>query len=187
MTDTLSEKHRSWVMSRIRSGDTKPELIVRSLLHRSGYRYSLRRKDLPGNPDLVMPKYKAVVFIHGCFWHWHQDPSCNISKVPKSNTSFWLEKFKYNTSRDARNEKALKAAGWKVIQVWECEVLRDPESALIKVIRQLHGPADSGGKAVFADLDLKQVVGVAEARHRFILNKKTGSAKFNKDENTNTT
>jgi DNA mismatch endonuclease, patch repair protein len=128
MTDTLTEEHRSWVMSRIRSEDTKPELIVRSLLHRCGYRYSLKRKDLPGSPDLIMPKYKAVIFIHGCFWYRHQDPSCDISKVPKINTNFWLEKFESNTLRDARNEKTLKEAGWKVIVVWECEVLKDPRN-----------------------------------------------------------
>lgn len=119
MTDKLSPEHRSWNMSRIRSTNTKPEKLVRSLLHQMGFRFRLHRKDLPGKPDIVLPRYHTVIFVHGCFWHRHED--CKECTTPKSNTEFWLEKFRKNVERDERVKLALEGAGWHVVTVWACE------------------------------------------------------------------
>lgn len=107
-------------MSKVKGKNTKPEMIVRSFLHKLGYRFRLHRKDLPGNPDIVLPKYKTVIFVHGCFWHRHQ--GCKRCTTPSTNTEFWEEKFRDNVERDRRNEQALKAKGWKVITLWECQI-----------------------------------------------------------------
>jgi len=117
--DHLTPEKRSWNMSRIRSGDTKPEKIVRSLLHRMGYRFRLRPRNLPGSPDIVLPKLKIVIFVHGCYWHRHE--GCPKSTSPKTNKEFWQEKFKRNVDRDRKREKELKLQGWQVIVIWECE------------------------------------------------------------------
>lgn len=109
-------------MSRIRSRDTKPEVVVRSLLHSMGYRFRLHRRDLPGRPDIVLPKYKTVVFVHGCFWHRHAD--CRYAYNPKSRIDFWGEKFKENVGRDQRQTDELRRLGWTVITIWECETKR---------------------------------------------------------------
>lgn len=119
MADRLSKEKRSWNMSRVKSRNTGPELKVRSLLHRSGFRFRLHRKGLPGTPDIVLPKYKAVVFVHGCFWHRHN--GCRLAYIPKTRSDFWESKFKANTIRDQENIGALRTLGWKVIVVWECE------------------------------------------------------------------
>lgn len=118
--DKLSQKHRSWNMSRIRSENTSPEKIVRSMLHRMGYRFRLHRKDLPGKPDIVLPKYKTVIEVRGCFWHRHE--GCKETTMPKTNQNFWLEKFRKNVERDRANERKLQELGWQVIIIWECEV-----------------------------------------------------------------
>ncbi|SDB53111.1 T/G mismatch-specific endonuclease [Desulfonatronum thiosulfatophilum] len=107
-------------MSRIRGKDTKPELIVRSLLHGLGYRFRLHRKDLPGKPDITLPKYKKVVFVHGCFWHSHQ--KCPRAKRPTTNTEFWRVKLGKNIRRDQENSERLKQKGWDVLVVWSCEI-----------------------------------------------------------------
>ena len=107
-------------MSRIRSGNTKPELLVRSLLHRMGYRFRLHQKDLPGKPDIVLPKYKTVIFVHGCFWHRHEN--CKYAYMPKSRQKFWNNKFKTNIERDKKVNQQLKNLGWKVNIIWECEL-----------------------------------------------------------------
>lgn len=107
-------------MARIRGKDTQPELALRRALHRQGFRYRLHGAGLPGKPDLVFPRYKTVVFVHGCFWHRHAD--CKIATTPKSNTPFWVEKFQKNMERDRRVAKALKDSGWCVLVVWECEL-----------------------------------------------------------------
>ncbi len=120
MVDHLSPEKRSWNMSRICSKNTLPEKRVRSILHRRGYRYGLNRKDLPGKPDIVLSKYSAVIFVHGCFWHRHK--GCQDSTAPKSNIKFWKDKFDYNISRDKKNRLLLRRKGWKVIVVWECEL-----------------------------------------------------------------
>lgn len=120
MTDHLTKAKRSWNMSRIRSKNTKPEQIVRSLLHRMGYRFCLYRKDLPGKPDIVLPKYKTVVFVHGCFWHRHK--GCKRCTTPSTNQQYWLNKFKRNQAKDKLTLQQLKYIGWKTIIIWECEV-----------------------------------------------------------------
>lgn len=120
MVDFLSPDGRSKRMSRIRGKDTKPELALRKVLHGLGFRYRLNVPNLPGKPDIVFPRYKTVVFVHGCFWHRH--PGCKIATTPKSNTEFWIQKFEKNKERDARARKALEESGWRVLVVWECEV-----------------------------------------------------------------
>lgn len=117
--DRISAKHRSWNMSRIRGRDTKPELIVRSVIHHLGYRFSLRRRDVPGRPDLVLPRHNLVLFVHGCFWHRHV--KCRFAYLPKSNVAFWLEKFHRNVERDAEVRRELQRLGWRVVVIWECE------------------------------------------------------------------
>jgi len=107
-------------MSRIRGRDTRPELTVRSLIHRLGFRFRLHRSDLPGKPDIVLPRHRAVVFVHGCFWHRHG--RCRLAYTPKSNIRFWLGKFRSNIARDARNRRKLKNLGWRVFVIWECEI-----------------------------------------------------------------
>jgi DNA mismatch endonuclease (patch repair protein) len=111
-------------MSAIRSTGMKPEMMVRSLVHRMGYRYRLHARDLPGRPDLVFRFRKKVIFVHGCFWHQHPKPSCKDGRPPKSNTGYWGAKLARNVERDAENLRALKAMGWKVLVLWECDVLK---------------------------------------------------------------
>ena len=106
-------------MSRIRGQDTKPEIVVRKLLHAQGLRFRLHVKDLPRKPDIVLRKYKTVIMVNGCFWHRHQ--GCRFAYTPKSNEEFWMEKFRLNVERDARNLELLRSAGWRVELVWECE------------------------------------------------------------------
>jgi DNA mismatch endonuclease (patch repair protein) len=120
MKDKLSKERRSWNMSRIKGKDTGPEKIVRSLLHRMGYRFRLHVKDLPGRPDIVLPRYRTVVFVHGCFWHRHR--GCKNCTTPSKNRAFWVEKLEGNAARDLRNRAALRLAGWRVVVVWECRV-----------------------------------------------------------------
>ena len=119
MTDILTKEKRSWNMSRIRNKNTRPEIVVRSLLHCIGYRFRLHRKDLPGNPDIVLPKYKTIIFVHGCFWHRHKN--CKYAYTPKSRVDFWQKKFLGNIERDCKHKKELKKLGWKVLVIWECE------------------------------------------------------------------
>lgn len=118
--DTLTKQKRSWNMSRIRGRDTAPERAVRSLLHRMGYRFRLDRTDLPGRPDIVLPKYRTVIFVHGCFWHRHRQ--CKYAYTPKSRQEFWQSKFDANVRRDQRVRRKLVALGWHVIVVWECQI-----------------------------------------------------------------
>lgn len=119
--DRISPERRSWNMSRIRAKDTMPELIVRRQLHRRGFRFRLHRRDLPGCPDIVLPKYRQVIFVNGCFWHRHD--GCSLAAIPKSNQAFWQEKFQKTVERDKRKRKQLKDAGWSVHVVWECEAV----------------------------------------------------------------
>ena len=106
-------------MSRIKGKNTKPELVVRSLLHKSGYRFRLHKKDLPGRPDIVLPKYKLIILVHGCFWHRHE--RCSFAYKPKSRMEFWDKKFQQNVERDKSNRQNLEKLGWKVVVIWECE------------------------------------------------------------------
>lgn len=120
MADVHSKETRSYNMSRIRSKDTKPEMLVRKFLHKHGFRYRLHVKDLPGKPDIVLPKYKTVIFIHGCFWHGHE--GCRYYVVPKTRTEWWLNKINGNIANDSIAENTLKELGWRVIKIWECEL-----------------------------------------------------------------
>ncbi|EGO9938281.1 very short patch repair endonuclease [Enterococcus faecium] len=119
MTDKISKEARSRNMSHIHSNNTKPEITVRKYLFSKGLRYRLYDKRFPGKPDLIFPKYNTAVFVNGCFWHHH---NCKFGTTPKSNTGYWVEKFKKNQDRDLKNYESLKAIGWKVIIVWECDL-----------------------------------------------------------------
>jgi DNA mismatch endonuclease (patch repair protein) len=134
--DKLSKEHRSWNMSRIPGENTSPELLVRSLLHRSGFRFRVHRRDLPGSPDVVLPRHRVVVFVHGCFWHRHS--RCRLASMPKSRQEFWKSKFLDNVRRDRRVVSQLKKLGWRVIVIWECQT-RDP-LRLAKLIRRVLPP-----------------------------------------------
>lgn len=120
MADNLTKEQRKKAMSRVRQRDTKPEKIVRSLLHRAGFRFRKNVSSLAGKPDIVLPKYKTVVFVHGCFWHQHEN--CRKAARPASNSGFWNAKLDKNVARDKENIRQLKEAGWKIITVWECEL-----------------------------------------------------------------
>ena len=113
-------EQRSRNMSAIKSKNTKPEIKVRKVLHSMGYRFRLHSKDLPGSPDIVLPKYKTVIFVHGCFWHRHQN--CKYASTPKTRKEFWNKKFNENINRDKINQENLSSKGWKIIVVWECEI-----------------------------------------------------------------
>jgi DNA mismatch endonuclease, patch repair protein len=123
-TDTVDPRKRSEIMAAVRQRDTTPELRVRSTLHRAGYRFRLHRRDLPGSPDVVLPKHRLVVFVHGCFWHRH--PGCKKATTPKANAEFWAAKFRRNVERDAEAVAGLEVLGWRVLTIWECET-RGPD------------------------------------------------------------
>ncbi len=135
MADVFSRRERSRVMSRVGSKDTKPEKIVRSAVHREGFRFRLHRRDLPGTPDIVLPRHQKVIFVHGCFWHGHS--GCSRSRRPTSNTEFWNGKLDKNIARDKSNKRKLRRLGWKVLVVWECET-KAREKLHRKLRRFLH-------------------------------------------------
>lgn len=136
--DNLSKKHRSWNMSRIRSQDTKPEQIVRSLLHRLGFRFQKATgRRIVGKPDIVLPKYKTVIFVHGCFWHRHA--RCLKTTMPKSRMEFWQAKFKANRLRDQMVRRTLKRQGWRILVIWQCE-LKNIERLKLKMASILMAP-----------------------------------------------
>lgn len=122
--DIVSKEKRSRIMSGIKGKNTKPELLLRSALHKLGFRFRIQRKDLPGKPDIVLTKYKTIIFVHGCFWHQH--PGCKFAYMPKSNVEFWTDKFKKNMTRDQTVQSLLKEMGWNVIVIWECQLNNDP-------------------------------------------------------------
>lgn len=122
MADKYEPEVRSRIMSKVRSKDTKPEKLVRSLLHKSGFRFRLHRKDLPGSPDIVLPGRQKVIFVHGCFWHGHD--GCSRSSRPSSNVDYWDKKLDRNIERDRENKKELRKLGWKPLVIWECETKR---------------------------------------------------------------
>jgi DNA mismatch endonuclease (patch repair protein) len=130
--DNETSAQRSKQMSRIRSKHTEPELLVRRLVHGMGYRYRLHRRDLPGSPDLVFPSRHKVILVHGCFWHRHPDPSCPLTRTPKSRLDFWIPKFEANRQRDLKTKAQLEALGWGIMVVWECQ-LRHVESIEARV------------------------------------------------------
>ena len=138
MADVHDKITRSYNMSQIRSGNTKPEMVVRRFLHAQGFRYKLNDKKLPGKPDLVLPKYKTVIFIHGCFWHGHSN--CKYFVVPKTRTEWWLNKINTNKANDTKAVKALKKEGWNVIIAWECKLKPGKfEKTLDKILLSISG------------------------------------------------
>jgi DNA mismatch endonuclease (patch repair protein) len=173
MTDTLTPAQRSRLMSRVVGRDTKPEWILRSALHRLGFRYRLGGAGLPGRPDLVLPKYRSVVFVHGCFWHRHAD--CKRATLPRTNADFWKEKLDRNVARDRDAAAALAALGWKVILVWECELYRDPVAAAARVVRELTGEvaAREYDAQLIGALDPRRLLRVAEDKRRYRIGSKT--------------
>lgn len=134
MSDVFSIEKRSWIMSRVRGKNTTPELKVRSMAHRLGYRFRLHRKDLPGRPDLVFPSRKKVILVHGCFWHGHD---CSRGRrTPKANYQYWRNKIRKNVERDAKNQDHLKSLNWETLIVWECD-LRYPEKVMYRMNKYL--------------------------------------------------
>ena len=136
MTDVHSKETRSYNMSRIRGKDTKPEMLVRKFLHKNGFRYRLHVKNLPGKPDIVLTKFKTVIFVHGCYWHGHE--GCKYYVIPKTRTEWWIEKITRNKTIDVQSTISLQHAGWKVIEIWECELKRDTlQERLLSLVSQL--------------------------------------------------
>ena len=143
MVDRISSERRSWNMSRIRGANTKPELLVRKAAHALGLRFRIQRRDLPGRPDVVFPKHRLVLFVHGCFWHRHE--GCKKATTPSTRTAFWQEKFDANVARDKRAVGELENLGWSVAVAWECQI-GDFASAELTV------------RSIFAELDLPMPV-----------------------------
>lgn len=133
--DKISKEKRSWTMAQVKSKDTKPEMKVRKWLHHNGFRYRLHDKRYPGKPDIVLPKYKCIVNINGCYWHGHD---CKNFRFPKSNTEYWKNKINGNINRDKKNNSLLKELGFKVITVWECELKKDNfEARMEELIKEI--------------------------------------------------
>ncbi len=136
MADVHTAQQRRFNMQQILSTNTKPELLVRKFLHANGYRYKLHDKKLPGKPDIVLPKYRTVIFVHGCFWHGHRN--CRYYKVPQTRTDWWLNKINTNKANDVKTLKALKKDGWKIITIWECDLKpAKVERILQKLLKKL--------------------------------------------------
>jgi len=130
--DILSKQQRSECMSKIRSKNTKPELALRKALYARGFRYRVNDTKLPGTPDIVLPKYKTIIFLHGCFWHGHE--KCKYFNIPKTNTEFWIDKITSNVERDKVNLQKLTSLGWYVLTVWECEIRHDYKQDITPLI-----------------------------------------------------
>ena len=137
MVDTLTIPERSLLMAKIKGKNTRPEIAVRSLLHRVGYRFRIHVSSLPGKPDIVLTRYRTVVFVHGCFWHRHN--GCKASTTPKSHRRFWAEKFRRNVANDRKHLGQLHRLGWRVVVVWECQLKR-PDWVLAKIEKALKNP-----------------------------------------------
>ena len=167
MTDILSKKQRSVAMSKVRGANTKPEWILRCGLHRLGIRYRLRNKHLPGRPDLAFPKYRAVVFVHGCYWHRHC--GCKDASTPKSNVAFWTRKFAENMERDRRTERQLTGRGWRVKVVWECELVNHTVETIQGVALWLHHETAVADQFSYDELvvDRGELLSVAEKKVRY--------------------
>jgi len=160
MTDKLSPRHRTWNMSRIRSSNTKPEMLVRSLLHRIGFRFRVHCRNLPGRPDIVLPRYRTVIFVHGCFWHQHA--GCTEASRPASNTGYWNSKLKANVRRDGRHRRLLRQKGWRVLHFWECEVEKNPAREVMRIARVLRG--DAAESTAYNLPSQRELLKAAEAR-----------------------
>lgn len=145
MPEKISQETRSRMMSGIRGRDTKPELLVRQYLHSAGFRFRLFRKDLPGRPDVVLPRWKVVIFVHGCFWHGHQ--GCALFRVPKTRTEFWTDKISRNSERDAVAIQKLLDQQWRVAVVWECALRADASGTLHALVEFIQGGGESAAFA----------------------------------------
>ena len=137
MVDRISKEARSANMAAVGSANTGPELRVRKALHAAGFRYALHRRDLPGRPDIVMPRLGVVIFVHGCIWHRHK--GCKAASTPTSNTEFWNAKFEVNVARDQRNARDLQALGWRVVVVWECQTTDQHLKRLLRRLKEIRG------------------------------------------------
>lgn len=138
MVDRVSPARRSAIMAKVGTKDTGPELALRKILHRMGYRYRLYRRDLPGSPDIVFPARRKAIFVHGCFWHGHK---CRWGRLPKSRLEYWAPKIVANRARDKANSRKLRKLGWAVAVVWQCELKRRPEKAVVRIIGFLKDPS----------------------------------------------
>ncbi|MBI4773306.1 MAG: DNA mismatch endonuclease Vsr [Deltaproteobacteria bacterium] len=160
MADNVTPQRRSWNMSRIRSADTKPEMILRSVLHRMGFRFRVHCRGLPGRPDIVLRKYHTIIFVHGCFWHQHS--GCIEAVRPKTNKKYWMEKLDGNVKRDGRNIQALRDEGWRVFRFWECEIEKDPIGIAALIAKELRG--DTNEPAGYRLPTRTQLLKAAESR-----------------------
>ncbi|MFR1802067.1 MAG: very short patch repair endonuclease [Faecalispora jeddahensis] len=142
MADKLTREKRSWNMSRIRRKNTEIEIKVRKYLFSQGFRFRKNVADMPGKPDIVLSKYKTIIFIHGCYWHRHA--SCKNCTTPNTNREFWLKKFEKNMQNDSKHQQELEAAGWKVLILWECEIENDFERLMDNLVVELQRPAQPG-------------------------------------------
>ncbi len=132
MIDILTKEKRSWNMSQIKGKDTRPEILLRSIIHRSGLRFRLHDNKLPGKPDIVLPRYKTAIFVNGCFWHRHE--GCKYAYMPKSRIEFWESKFSRTVQRDAEKSRKLMEMGWHVFTAWECEIKNAPDELLERLL-----------------------------------------------------
>jgi DNA mismatch endonuclease (patch repair protein) len=167
--DVLTPDQRHYNMSRIHSKDTKPEIIVRKWLWQNGYRYRLHKKNLPGKPDIVFTKYKAIVFVHGCFWHMH---NCKYGSKPKTNRGFWNKKLNDNVKRDIKNVKKLRSIGWRVLIIWECEIIKWEPKLEAKIRNFLHkNNIIFKNKNIYDDvLNDKEIKYVADNNSKYLTN-----------------
>lgn len=159
----MTPEQRSRCMAAIKGKDTKPELIVRKYLFSRGLRFRVQVRKLSGNPDIVLPKYKTVIFVNGCFWHGHE--GCKYFRLPKSNVEFWEAKIERNVARDVRNEVALKALGWRVVRVWECEIktVAQREEYLKRLYDRIVNPAQS--YIIETDIDKPSIAAEPESQY----------------------
>ena len=134
MVDSLTKKQRSWNMSQIKGSNTKPEILVRSYLHKKGFRFRLHAKDLPGKPDIVLKKYRTAIFVDGCYWHRHQ--GCKLAYNPKSRQEFWQSKFESNVRRDQEVNRLFENIPWNIVRIWQCEVNEKSMTELAKKIKK---------------------------------------------------
>lgn len=164
MADTMTPEQRSRCMAAVKGRDTKPEMVVRKYLFSRGLRFRVQVRKLPGNPDIVLTKYKTVIFVDGCFWHGHE--GCKYFRLPKSNVDFWKEKIERNIARDTRCETELKALGWHVIRVWECEIraVSGREEYLTSLYKRIVKPIQSYS----LDTDMSQSAIAAEPESKFV-------------------
>jgi DNA mismatch endonuclease (patch repair protein) len=176
MTDILTKKQRSKVMSKVRSRDTKPEWILRCGLHRLGFRYRLKNSFLPGSPDLVFPKFHAAVFVHGCYWHRH--PGCKDASTPKSNVDFWERKFTENVERDRRIIRELENLGWRISVVWECELTRKAVETIHRVAYWL----SQGNVCYDGSMKQHELLSVAERKIRYRISSYDDEPELNESE-----